>query len=71
MIVYVILHDQADVHPLCLSACCRGGKVCFQDVTFGYNPAHPILKNVSFTVEGGKTLALVGPTGSGKSTVSE
>lgn len=45
------------------------GEVSFREVTFGYNSAHPILKGVSFSVPGGKTLALVGPTGSGKSTV--
>mgnify|MGYP001135058536 CR=1 FL=1 len=49
---------------------CREGEVAFQDVVFGYNPANPILKGVSFTIGGGKTLALVGATGSGKSTVS-
>lgn len=43
------------------------GSVEFRDVTFGYNPANPVLKNVSFRVEPGQTVALVGPTGSGKS----
>lgn len=38
----------------------------FRNVTFGYVPGLPILKNVSFRVEPGKTVALVGPTGSGK-----
>ncbi len=43
------------------------GSVEFRDVTFGYNPAHPILKNVSFRANPGEMVALVGPTGSGKS----
>ena len=43
------------------------GSVEFRDVTFGYDPGHPILKHVSFKVNPGETVALVGPTGSGKS----
>ncbi len=43
------------------------GSVEFRHVTFGYDPAHPVLKDVNFRVAPGETVALVGPTGSGKS----
>lgn len=42
------------------------GTVEFRDVVFGYDPERPVLKNVSFKVAQGETVALVGPTGSGK-----
>ncbi|WP_129114534.1 ABC transporter ATP-binding protein [Halegenticoccus tardaugens] len=45
------------------------GRVEYDDVTFGYDEGETIVEDVSFTVEGGDTLALVGPTGAGKSTV--
>jgi ATP-binding cassette subfamily B protein len=45
------------------------GEVVFENVYFGYNPEKPVLKNVSFTVKPGETLAILGPTGSGKSTI--
>ncbi|WP_137180242.1 ABC transporter ATP-binding protein/permease [Roseomonas sp. AR75] len=46
------------------------GEVRFEDVRFGYRPDREILKGVSFTVPPGRTLAIVGPTGAGKSTIS-
>ncbi len=46
------------------------GSVVFRDVQFGYNPNREILKGVSFTVPSGSKLAIVGPTGAGKSTIS-
>lgn len=45
------------------------GRVQFKNVTFGYDSKTDVLKDVSFTVEPGETIALVGPTGAGKSTV--
>ena len=43
------------------------GSVEFRHVTFGYDPGHPVLSDVSFAVRSGERVALVGPTGSGKS----
>lgn len=45
------------------------GKIEFCNVSFGYKPERPILKDVSFEVQPGQTLAIVGPTGSGKTTI--
>jgi len=45
------------------------GRVDYDDVSFSYDDDQPILDDIEFTVEGGDTLALVGPTGAGKSTV--
>ncbi len=46
-----------------------GAKVEFRSVTFGYDPGKPVLHDVNFTVEPGQTVALVGHTGSGKSSI--
>src|SRR5262249_3737803 len=43
--------------------------VSFQSVSFGYAPNKPVLHDVSFDVQVGKTIALVGATGAGKTTV--
>lgn len=45
------------------------GRVTFDDVTFAYDPGLNILENISFDVAAGESVALVGPTGAGKTTV--
>jgi ATP-binding cassette subfamily B protein len=45
------------------------GKIDFENVVFEYNPGVPVLKNVSFAVNPGETVAIVGHTGSGKTTI--
>jgi ATP-binding cassette subfamily B multidrug efflux pump len=45
------------------------GKVQFVDVSFSYSPDRPLIEHVSLTVEPGQTVAIVGPTGAGKTTL--
>ncbi|WP_281968329.1 ABCB family ABC transporter ATP-binding protein/permease [Roseovarius nanhaiticus] len=46
-----------------------GGKIELRDVHFGYDPEREILKGITLTAKPGETVAIVGPTGSGKSTI--
>jgi subfamily B ATP-binding cassette protein MsbA len=45
------------------------GEIAFERVQFAYDSASPVLREVSFTIRGGQMVGIVGPTGSGKSTV--
>jgi ATP-binding cassette subfamily B protein/subfamily B ATP-binding cassette protein MsbA len=46
------------------------GSVRYEDVTFGYEPGRPVLHEVSFAADPGEVLAIVGPTGAGKTTLA-
>ena len=58
--------DVAGAQPLAVT----GGNIVFDNVTFGYDSRRQILHGISFSLPPGRTLAIVGPTGSGKSTIS-
>jgi ATP-binding cassette subfamily B protein len=58
--------DRPDARALAV----HQGEVRFEGVQFGYRPDRPILKGIDFTVPAGRKLAIVGPTGAGKSTIS-
>lgn len=59
------IQDQPDAPPLTVN----GGEIIFDNVSFSYGPDRPILKNISFHVPAGKTVAIVGSSGAGKSTI--
>lgn len=56
--------------PLAPRPSADSGRIVFEDVTFGYEPSRPVLNKLSLELRPGETLALVGSTGAGKTTLA-
>ncbi|KAB2575521.1 Iron-sulfur clusters transporter atm1 [Lasiodiplodia theobromae] len=67
--VNVAVKDAPDAKPLALSPSGAGATIRFENVTFGYRPDRPILKDLNLTIPAGKKVSIVGPSGCGKSTI--
>ena len=64
------VRDAPGAVPLPGAPAGRGAHVCLEDVQFGYQPDRPVLRGVSLEAQPGQRVALVGPTGAGKSTLA-
>ncbi len=69
--IFELLDTPADIidHPDAIEMPEIEGEVTFENLSFHYEPEKPVLKNVNIQVAPGETIALVGPTGAGKTTV--
>ena len=69
--IFEILDTQPEIHDVSVPTVLTGFQdhIVFDDVSFHYVPEKPVLHGVSFVIPRGSTVAIVGPTGSGKSTI--
>ncbi|MGV0106882.1 Multidrug ABC transporter ATP-binding protein [Nostoc sp. DSM 114160] len=63
------VQDAPDVRPLPVRPVGGRGHVCLEKVTFGYEPNYPVLQEITLEAQPGETIALVGATGAGKTTL--
>ena len=70
--MFTLLNEEQEVSdpPGAPDLAVGDGEIVFENVFFGYDTRRPILKGVSFRVPAGRSVAIVGPTGAGKSTIS-
>ncbi|MEM8642735.1 MAG: ABC transporter ATP-binding protein [Cyanobacteria bacterium P01_G01_bin.54] len=61
--------EQRDLSSYSLQSAELPGEIQFETVTFGYKPDEPVLRGLNFTIKPGEKVALVGPTGAGKSSI--
>jgi ATP-binding cassette subfamily B protein/subfamily B ATP-binding cassette protein MsbA len=65
-----LVAESAGARPLPARGTRSIGRVVFEDVTFGYEPQRPVLHSFNLAIEPGETLALVGASGAGKTTIA-
>ena len=70
--MFTLLNEKAEVvdTPLAPAIRIKGAEIEFRNVSFSYNPIKPILNNISLKIPAGSTTAIVGSSGSGKSTIA-
>ena len=67
--VFTVLDEKSEDMTGKELVCDEKVDICFKNVNFSYEPEHPVIRNFSLTVPSGKKIALVGATGSGKTTI--
>ena len=68
--VFIVLDESSEDMSGDTLAADQGAGISFQDVSFSYTPEHPVIRNFTLNIPSGRKVALVGATGSGKTTIA-